>query len=66
MAAASIVLILNPMSGSGVHQPTVRRAGSTRQIDICEVRAGYRADALARDAVDESAQVLVATGGDGT
>jgi diacylglycerol kinase family enzyme len=66
MAAASIVLILNPMSGSGVHQPTVRRAASTRQIDIREVHAGYRADALARDAVDEGAQVLVTAGGDGT
>ncbi|HEX8935232.1 MAG TPA: diacylglycerol kinase family protein [Pseudonocardiaceae bacterium] len=49
-----------------MHQPTVRRAASTRQIDIREVHAGYRADALARDAVAESAQALVAAGGDGT
>src|SRR5436853_6495517 len=66
MTTRSIVLILNPMSGSGVHQPTVRRSAWARQIDVREVRAGYRAEALARDAVHEGAQVLLAAGGDGT
>jgi len=66
MTTRSIVLILNPMSGSGVHQPTVRRSAWARQIDVREVRAGYRAEAIARDAVAEGAQVLIAAGGDGT
>jgi len=66
MAATSVILILNPASGSGVHQPAIRQAAWARQIDVREVRAGYRADALARDAVNEGAQVLVAAGGDGT
>jgi hypothetical protein len=53
MASRHIVLILNPLSGSGMHQPTVRRAACARQIDVREVCAGYRAEALARDAVDK-------------
>jgi hypothetical protein len=52
MVSRPIVLILNPLSGSGMHQPTVRRAAWARQIDVREVR-GYRAEALARNAVDE-------------
>jgi diacylglycerol kinase family enzyme len=66
MASRHIALILNPLSGSGMQQPTVRRAAWARQIDVREVRAGYRAEALARDAVDKGAQVLTAAGGDGT
>ncbi|HYZ37591.1 MAG TPA: diacylglycerol kinase family protein [Pseudonocardiaceae bacterium] len=66
MASRHIALILNPLSGSGMQQPTVRRAAWARQIDVREVRAGYRAEALARDAVDKGAQVLIAAGGDGT
>lgn len=66
MASPSSILILNPMSGSGMHQPSIRRAAWARQIDVREVRAGYGADALACDAVHEGAEVLVAAGGDGT
>lgn len=66
MAYTSITLILNPASGSGTHQPGIRRAARARQIDVREVRAGYGAGALARDAVHEGAQVPVTAGGDGT
>src|SRR5437764_7929190 len=66
MVSTRAVLILNPQSGSGMNQPTVRRAARDRLIDVRELRAGYRAEALARDAVHEGAQVLLAAGGDGT
>lgn len=66
MLSKCAVVILNPLSGSGRHQPTIRRAAQARQIDVRELRTGHRAEALARDAVHAGAQVLVAAGGDGT
>ena len=42
------MLILNPLSGSGMYQPTVRRAVRERLIDVREVRTGYWAEALSR------------------
>jgi diacylglycerol kinase family enzyme len=66
MAYTSITLVLNPASGSGTHQPGVRWAARARQIDVREVRADHGAGALAREAVDQGTQVLVAAGGDGT
>jgi diacylglycerol kinase family enzyme len=66
MVSRRAVLILNPLSGAGRHQPTVRRAARDRLIDVRQLRTGYRAEALARDAVHEGAQVLLAAGGDGT
>ena len=59
------MLILNSLSGSGRHQPTVRRAARDRLIDVRQLRASHRAEALARDAVHDGAQVLLAAG-DGT
>jgi hypothetical protein len=38
MVSRPIVLILNPLSGSGMRQPTVRRTAWARQIDVREVR----------------------------
>src|SRR5256885_17144234 len=66
MVSSPAVLILNPLSGFGIHQPTVRCAARERLIDVREVRTGYRAEALARDAVREGVKALVAAGGDGT
>jgi diacylglycerol kinase family enzyme len=66
MARSQIALILNSMSGSGAHQPAVRRAARAMQIDVREVRDGHGPGALAREAVREGARVLVAAGGDGT
>jgi diacylglycerol kinase family enzyme len=66
MLSKPAVVILNPLSGSGRHQPTIRRAAQAWQIDVRELRTGHRAEALARDAVHAGAQVLVAAGGDGT
>jgi diacylglycerol kinase family enzyme len=66
MAYTSITVILNPAAGSGRHQPGVRRAARARQIDVREVCAGSGAGALAQEAVNEGAEVLVAAGGDGT
>jgi diacylglycerol kinase family enzyme len=66
MASPSITLVLNPASGSGTHQPGIRWAARARQIDVREVSASRGAGALARQAVDQGAQVLVAAGGDGT
>lgn len=66
MVSRRAVVILNPLSGSGMYQPTVRRAARERLIDVRELRTGHRAEALARDAVREGAKVLIAAGGDGT
>jgi diacylglycerol kinase family enzyme len=66
MAYTSVALILNPASGSGTHQSGVRYAAAVRHIDVREVRAGYGAGALAQEAVEQGAEVLVAAGGDGT
>ncbi|MBV9648849.1 MAG: acylglycerol kinase family protein [Pseudonocardiales bacterium] len=66
MVSSPAVLILNPLSGFGIHQPTVHCAARERLIDVREVRTGYRAKALARDAVRDGAKALVAAGGDGT
>ena len=66
MLSRRAVLILNPLSGSGMHQPTIRRAAWDRLIDVRELGIGYQAEVLARDAVREGAKVLVAAGGDGT
>ena len=62
MVSRRAVVILNPLSGSGMCQPTVRRAARERLIDVRELRTGYRAEALARDAVREGAKVLIAAG----
>ena len=53
MVSRRAVLILNPLSGSEMYQPTVRRAARERLIDVREVRTGYRAEALTRDAMRE-------------
>jgi diacylglycerol kinase family enzyme len=66
MGYTSVTVILNPAAGSGRHQSDVRRAAQARQLDVREVHAGDRAGALAREAVEQGAQVLVAAGGDGT
>ena len=66
MAYTSITVILNPAAGAGRHQPGVRRAARAQRFDVREVSAGYGAGALAQEAVDEGADVLVAAGGDGT
>jgi diacylglycerol kinase family enzyme len=66
MGYTYVTVILNPAAGSGVHQPSVRRAAQARQIDVREIHAGDEAGALAQQAVDEGAQVLIAAGGDGT
>lgn len=62
----AITLILNPASGTGLQQAEIRRAARARRIDIRQVCAGHGAQALAQEAVEEGAQVLVAAGGDGT
>lgn len=66
MAYTSVTVILNPAAGSGTHQSGVRRAAEARQLDVRELHAGDRAGALAWEAVEQGAQVLVAAGGDGT
>jgi diacylglycerol kinase family enzyme len=66
MGYTSVTVILNPAAGSGTHQPRVRRAAEDRQIDVREMHPDDRAGALAREAVEQGAQVLVAAGGDGT
>ena len=53
MVSSPAVLILNPLSGFRIHQPTVRCAARKRLIDVREVRTGYRAEALTRDAMRE-------------
>lgn len=66
MVSRPTVLILNPLSGSGRYQAAVRRAARARQIDVRELRAGHRAEAVACEVVRKGAHVLVAAGGDGT
>jgi diacylglycerol kinase family enzyme len=66
MAGLRIALVLNPASGSGVHQPAVHQVARAMQADVREVRDGHGAARLAREAVRDGARVLVAAGGDGT
>jgi diacylglycerol kinase family enzyme len=66
MAIPRVGVVLNPRSGSGIHQPRVRRVAQELWVDVREVPAGAGPADLARAAVDDGAQILAAAGGDGT
>jgi diacylglycerol kinase (ATP) len=59
-------VIMNPVSGSGDHAPTVRRLAERHGYSVAETAAAGDGAGLARAAAADGVDVLAACGGDGT
>jgi diacylglycerol kinase (ATP) len=59
-------VIMNPVSGSGDHAPTVRRLAERHGYSVVETEAAGDGADLARAAAADGVAVLAACGGDGT
>jgi diacylglycerol kinase (ATP) len=59
-------VIMNPVSGSADHTPTVRRLAERHDYSVVETAAAGDGADLARAAVADGVEVLAACGGDGT